>query len=152
MTKAEEYVFVLWGKGFDEASATVFVTEFRRVGLLVKVVGLTQRRANGAYGLALVPDITLDQVLPLAGNTICLVVPYTSSGNSRLRNDPRLSKLFEQVNANQATFVIGRLDAVDLDLFPPTISKIVIDSANEHLITVARDLAHSFSRATTTGS
>ena len=68
MTKPVQYVFVLWGKGFYEASATIFVTELRRAGLRVKVVGLTQRRTSGAFGLALVPDVTLDQILLAASH------------------------------------------------------------------------------------
>ena len=152
MTKPVQYVFVLWGKGFYEASATIFVTELRRAGLRVKVVGLTQRRTSGAFGLALVPDVTLDQILLAASHAICLVIPYTSSGNNKLRSDPRLSQLFEQVSANNGKFIIGQLDKEDRDLFPPTTHKIVIDLSSENLIRVARELAHSLTQATGVGS
>ena len=40
MTSADGVVFVLWGSQFDEAPATIFITEFRNAGLRVKVVGL----------------------------------------------------------------------------------------------------------------
>jgi putative intracellular protease/amidase len=140
MSRSSDYIFVLWGHGFDETTATLFITELRRAGLNVKVVGLTQRRSTGAYGLALVPDLTLEEVLPLAGRTRCLIVPYASSGNRQLRNDPRLSDFFERVHANQAKFIIGLLDEADLDLFPPDIDKVIVEPGSEELIEVAREL------------
>ena len=138
MSQSAEYIFVLWGSGFDEATATIFITELRRAGLHVKLVGLTQRRSNGAYGLALVPDLTLEQVLPLAGRTRCMIVPYTSTGNKRLRNDPRLNEFFERAHANQARFVSGPLDQADLAMFPADIDKVTIQPGSEDLIKVAR--------------
>lgn len=143
MSRSEEYIFVLWGNGFDEATATIFVTELRRVGFRVKMVGLTQRHLGGACGLVLVPDMTLEQALPLVDKVSCLVVPYTSSGSKRLWNDPRLSEFFHKIHDNQAKFVIGHLDKADLDLFPPTIDKIVVEPDSEDLIKVVRSLARS---------
>lgn len=138
MSQAGDYIFVLWGNGFDETTATIFITELRRAGLYVKLVGLTQRRSAGAYGLALVPDVTLEEILHLAGRTMCLVVPYASAGNKHLRNDPRLSDFFDRVHANQAKFIIGLLDEADLDLFPPDIDKVIVEPGSENLIKVAR--------------
>ena len=138
MSKPDECVFVLWGKGFHEATATIFVTELRRTGLRVKVVGLTQRRSSGAFGLALLPDVTLEQILPLAGRAICKVVPYTPSGNNRLRNDPRLSKLFEKVHANNGKFIVGQLDKVDLDLFHVRIGRRPAERGHKHLFNSLR--------------
>jgi hypothetical protein len=99
----------------------------------------------------LVPEVTLDRVLPLTRRTICLVFPYTTAGKKRLSNGPRLSKLLEQVFANNGKFIIGQLDEVDLDLLPPTTNKTVIDLSSENLILVARELAHSLSQAIRTG-
>jgi putative intracellular protease/amidase len=147
MPKADEYIFVLWGSGFDEATATIFVTELRRAGLRVKVVGLTRRRSGGAYGLVLEPDLTLEQALPLAASATCLVIPYSSSGNQRLANDPRLSEFFDQAQANQARFVIGPMDEADLSLLPADIDKVVVDLDGEDLIRVARGIARLLSGA-----
>jgi len=146
MSQSDELIFVLWGSGFDEATATIFITELRRAGLHVKLVGLTQRRSNGAYGLALVPDLTLEQALPLAGRTTCMIIPYTSTGNKRLRNDPRLSEFFERAHTNQAKFVSGPLDQADLAMFPADIDKAIIDLGSEALIRVARELTQSLAR------
>jgi putative intracellular protease/amidase len=146
MSQSDENIFVLWGSGFDETTATIFITELRRAGLHVKLVGLTQRRSNGAYGLALVPDLTVEQILPFADRTTCMIVPYTSIGNKRLRNDPRLSEFFERAHANQAQFVIGPLDQADLAMFPPDIDKLIIEPGSEDLIKVARELARSLAR------
>ena len=146
MSQFDECIFVLWGSGFDEAIATIFITELRRAGLPVKLVGLTQRRSNGAYGLALVPDLTLEETLPLADRTVCMIVPYTSTGNKRLRNDPRLSEFFERAHANQAQFVIGPLDQADLAMFPPDIDKVIIEPGSEALIKAARELARSLGK------
>ena len=143
MSQPDKSIFVLWGSGFDEATATIFITELRRAGLHVKLVGLTQRRSNGAYGLALVPDLTLEEILPLADRTVCMIVPYASMGNKRLRNDPRLSEFFEQAHANQARFVIGPLDEADLAMFPPDIDKVIIEPGSETLIKTARELVRS---------
>jgi hypothetical protein len=112
----------------------------------VKLVGLTQRRSNGAYGLALVPDLTLEQILPFADRTRCLIVPYTSTGNKRLRNDPRLSEFFERAHANQARFVSGPLDQADLAMFPADIDKVIIEPGSEALIEVARELVRSLAK------
>lgn len=138
MSQSDDYIFVLWGNGFDETTATIFITELRRAGLNVKAVGLTQRRATGAYGLALVPDVTLEEVLPLASQTRCLIIPYVSSGNRHLRNDPRLSDFFDRVHANRAKFIIGPLDEADRDLFPPDIDKVIVEPGSVDLIKVAR--------------
>jgi hypothetical protein len=146
MPKADDTVFILWGNGFDEVTATIFVTELRRAGLRAKVVGLTRRRSIGAYGLVLEPDLTLELALPLAGSAICLVVPYASSGHKRLANDPRLSEFFDLAQANRARFILGPLDETDLGLFPPAIDKFVVDLESEDLIKVARNLARSLSQ------
>lgn len=146
MPKVDPTVFILWGNGFDEVAATIFVTELRRAGLRAKIVGLTRRRSSGAYGLVLEPDLTLEMALPLAGSATCLVVPYASSGHKRLANDPRLSEFFGMAQMNQARFILGPLDEADLSLFPPAMDQVVIDLESEDLIKVARDTARLLSQ------
>jgi hypothetical protein len=150
MSKFSDYVFVLWGDQFEEVAATIFVTELREAGLRVKVVGLTPRRISGAYGLALVPDLTLDQALSLAAKAVCLVIPYRSRGLKRLKNDPRLRDFFSRVQANKARFVIGQLngdDLANLDLFPISADNVVVYPDKEELVEFARELAGSLSSA-----
>ena len=65
MSRTRHYMFVLWADRFDESAATVFVTEFRIAGLRTKLVSLVSHASAGAYGLALAPDLTLDQALAL---------------------------------------------------------------------------------------
>ena len=114
MHKQQDFVFVLWGDHFDEALASIFVTELREAGLRVKVVGLTPQRISGSHGLILVPDLMLEQALPLAINTICLVIPHDSNGLRRFNNDPRLGEFFSQTLTRQAKFVVSQLDAADM--------------------------------------
>jgi len=121
MPKTHGYVFVLWGDRFTEVAATIFVCKLREAGLKVRVVGLTPQPIQGAYGLALVPDMMLDQALLLATQVICLIIPYASSSIRRLTNDPRLREFFGQVYANHAKVVISELnqdEIVELALFP----------------------------------
>jgi hypothetical protein len=144
MPKSYEYVFVLWGDEFDEVPATVFVSELREVGLRVKIVGLSSQRMSGAHGLALVPDLTLDQALALAPNTICIIIPFASQGIRRLKNDPRLREFCDQAQANQAKFILGRLnetDIADLNLFPPCSTDVMVYPESENLVVFARDVA-----------
>jgi hypothetical protein len=149
MPKSRDYVFVLWGDKFEEATATIFVTELRKAGLRVKVVGLTAQRTSGVHGLALVPDLTLDQALPLAAEAICLIIPYTSRGIKRLKNDPRLRKFFSRARTNRAKIVIGQLNGIDIaevGLFPST-NNLLIYPDSEGLVGFARELAGMLSSA-----
>ena len=81
MIQNNDYIFVLWASEFEETTATIFVTELRQAGLPVKIVGLTRRISKGAHGLALVPDITLEQAIPLASQPF--MVREVSDPNSR---------------------------------------------------------------------
>ena len=113
MSKPHGYIFVLWGDKFAEVTTTIFTCELREAGLKVRVVGLTPQPIQGRHGLALVPDIMLDQALLLATQVYCLIIPYASSSIQRLINDPRLCELFDQAQANQAKFVINKLNKTE---------------------------------------
>ncbi len=140
MSQIQDYVFILWGERFEEAAATIFITELRRVGLRVKMVGLTQRRISGAHGLVLVPDLTLEEALPLANRTICLVIPCQSPGLKRLQSDPRLQDFFEQIDVNKAIIVTGQA-VLNLGLLPDLVEKVIFLPENEDLIVFAREVA-----------
>lgn len=114
MSKSGDYIFVLWGERFEEVAATIFVATLREAGLRVKVVGLTPPRISGSHGLMLVPDLTLDQALPLATYTVCLIIPHTPYGLKYLNNDPRLRQFFREVLTGHARLVIAELNKGDL--------------------------------------
>ncbi|MCB0213075.1 MAG: hypothetical protein KDJ52_27275 [Anaerolineae bacterium] len=146
------YVFVLWSEGFDEKIASIFVTILRDAGLLVKVVGLTMHNTGGAHGLVLVPDLTLDQALPLAPSTLCMIIPSLSRWSNRLNNDPRVQKFIEQAHFNQAIFVVGQQAAISsMKLQQSSLHKenIIVFPEDEYIITFARKLARLLSKKIT---
>jgi len=93
---AAHYIFVLWGSNFNEAAATIFVTELRQAGLRVKVVGLDGDSPVGVNGLALVPDMPLSKALPLAKRARCVIVPCDACQWQRIHDDPRLTDFLLQ--------------------------------------------------------
>ncbi len=149
MLKSYDYVFVLWGNKFEETPATIFVTEMRKAGLRVKVVGLSHRRSSGTHGLTLLPDLTLDQAIPLANNATCLVIPCASQGAKQLRDDPRWRDFFDRAHSNKAQFVIGQLsetDATNLGLLKLP-DRLTVYPDSEDLVEFAREMAGTLSTA-----
>lgn len=108
MSRLNAYTFVLWDENFDEMAATTFIIELRQAGLRVKLVGLTHRPMKGANGLALVPDLTLGQAMPLACRAKGVIIPCPWRAAQRLKVEPRLTDFFEQARRNQALFIIER--------------------------------------------
>lgn len=119
MTEAQDHCFVLWADRFDEVAAVVFVAELRRVGLRVKLVGLPGPSFVGRHGLALTPDLTLDETLALAERAACVVVPCDSPAMQRLANDPRLAELLAQADAHGAKVIVGPDASAALAEFSP---------------------------------
>ena len=152
MFEPKGYIFVLWGDQFEAVSATVFVTELREIGLRVKLVSFNRTRITGTHGLTLHPDLTLEQILPLANKAISIIIPCGSLGTKQLENDPRLASFFRQAHESGAQFVIGqqlnRSYLVDINLLPPEKNNITIyPDDKEDLIGFARQLAISLSLA-----
>ena len=108
-----QYIFILWGDRFEEATAVTFVTELRRAGLLVKVVGLNGQSSSGRYGLVLTSDLTLSEAMALADKAICIVIPCSVATLRRVENDPRVLELFQQARNNQAHFVVRNQEIQD---------------------------------------
>ena len=102
------YVFVLCDDRFDEVTVTVFVAELREAGVRVKVVGVHGRRMTSAYGLHMDADMTLGQALPLAYNTIGVIIPGSQTHLRSFETDPRLLDFISQAQANGALFVIPK--------------------------------------------
>lgn len=136
MVHLQSYIFVLWAEQFEEVVAAIFVTELRRAGLRVKVVGLSPRPICGCHGLALVPDLSLDQALALATQVVCLIIPQGAGGLNPLNYEPRLGKLFEQAGQNGASIVTGSADQLTVKG-----SRILVYSQYEDLVGYVRKLA-----------
>lgn len=147
MARRDDYVFVLWGDRFEEAPATIFITELRQAGLRVKIVGITPRPILGTHGLGLIADLTLDQALPLAAQARCIIIPLPAPDLHRLKNDPRLQQFFDLAHQNQASFVVGPLKGValhELELFPVSaLDAILVYPEREPLLGFARELPRS---------
>ena len=113
--KAHTHILVLWGNRFDEVAATIFVTELRKGGLPVKLMGMYCGQARGAYGLALVPDISLDQAQDLLPQVRCLIIPAPLHSLQQYRNDPRLHAFLHQLLENQGQIIVqdGDLEALE---------------------------------------
>ena len=144
MSKDQPYIFVLWGDHFREADAAIFVTVLRETGLRVKVVGLTPHQPSGANGLALVPDLSLDQALPLAAQATGVIIPATLPGLKRLQNDPRISEFLRQADLHQARFVLGAMDQAEvaaLEWFPFTCERVSFYPPCEDLVVFVQRLA-----------
>lgn len=107
MTQVQTTVFILWADRFDEAAAAVFVSALREAGVRVKVVGLSVQRAVGVHGLALVPDITLEQALSIAGQAVCVIVPADGVSMRVAGQDPRLREFFGVTAMQGARFIVG---------------------------------------------
>jgi len=113
MSRSQPTIFVFWSDAFEEAAAVLFVSELRRLGLRVKVVGLRGPQAAGIYGLTLLPDLTLGQALPGASQSCCVVLPCPVKRLQMVKNELRLHTFFQQAAANGALFVVGQVEGED---------------------------------------
>ncbi|MBE7472477.1 MAG: hypothetical protein DPW09_22640 [Anaerolineae bacterium] len=142
MSKINRYVFVLWGERFEEAAAAIFVTELRKAGLLVKLVGLDSGHLSGANGLKLLPDLTLGQALLRATQAICVIFPCRSADIQPFNHDPRLREFIGQAQASGARFIIksaAELEDFELGLCP------MVYPEGEALLEFAAELAQVLS-------
>ncbi len=105
--KSRPLIFVLWAAHLQEWIAALFVTELRRLGLPVRVVGLHYQPVPGAFGLALSPDIGLEDALPLASQVSCLIVPGSWSQLHSLQQEPRLWLLIKEVVNGGGQLIAG---------------------------------------------
>lgn len=119
MTDYFDDVLVLWGQGFDEITASIFVVELRRAGVRVKLMGLNSRQIAGQHGLALVPDLTLGQALRRADRIRCIILPAPVAAIKQFSYDPRLAELLERAAGNQALLVMDALPTHELLLSNP---------------------------------
>lgn len=133
-------VFVLWATNFDEAAASVFVSELRDAGLRVQVVGLHGQQIAGARGLVLGPDMRLDEALRYAGQTRCLVIPASLRSLATYEDDPRLCEFIQQVQAANARIVAADDDYDAMQLLS---ARVEVYPPGEDVFQFARHLARS---------
>lgn len=138
------FALVLWAPGFDEVAAAVFVTSLRSAGVRVKLVSLSRQLACGSHGLGLVPDLSLEDALPIARDALCVVLPCGSSYIPRLALDPRVRELLVLAQANHAT-VVARTGAeailAKMALVKPGAGDWVAFSSRDGLLSLAHDLS-----------
>ena len=108
-------ILVLWGKGFDEIAASIFLAELRRMGKRVKLVGLNSQHSAGQHGVTLVPDLPLGQALRMANKVCCLIVPAPLSVLQQFSYDPRIAELLGLSTNNGALFVVHHTHARGLE-------------------------------------
>jgi|GEM_PF-1010459 len=106
MAKNSECILVFWGKSFDEAAATLFVTELRQAGLRVKVVGLDGRTPQGEHGLALVPDWTVSDAQSQSANVTSIILPCNPNLWQRIIDDPRVAEFLRTTYTNGTNLIV----------------------------------------------
>jgi len=90
MTKA----LVFLASGFEEIEAITIVDVLRRAGVDVTVAGLTPNVVEGAHGIKIVPDKTIDDVK--VEDFDAVVVPGGNPGYKNLRKDPRVIAMIKK--------------------------------------------------------
>ena len=135
MSATQRCCLVLWGEQCDEVVAALFITNLRAAGVRVWVVGISGKRIAGAHGLSLVADIALDQAMPLAPQTVAVIIPCLNDQWLHFLNDPRLVTFLNDCLRNQARILMAvgslpplsslqRVDAAFLanaaEFYPPT--------------------------------
>jgi hypothetical protein len=113
VTATHHIILVLWGQGFDEIAASIFVAELRRLGKRVKLVGLNSQHIAGQHGVTLVPDLPLGQALRVANRIQCLIVPAALATLQQFSYDPRLAELLGLATSQQALIVINTPEAAE---------------------------------------
>jgi len=105
--------FVLWGEHCDAVAAVLFITNLRAAGIRVWIVRIGGKHVQGAHGLALVTDMALDEALPLAPQTIAVIIPCRVDQWVYFLTDPRLVRFLSDCVDNQAQLLTakGRMPA-----------------------------------------
>lgn len=150
MARHAKVVFVLWGSGCDEWAAVTFVIRLRATGIAVKLVGVSGRQVRGAHGLALIPDYTLSQAIPLAHQAACVVIPCPTGRLVRFTQDPRLCEFLRQAQSHQAHFLLHDQDDINtlltLGIVPVDVQFISVYPQQEELLVFVATLGLAWPR------
>ena len=106
MPKTEHgQVILLLADGFNETAVTILLITLREAGLAVLVVGLRSGRVNGAHGLMIIPDMSLDRLLEKTPPILAVLLPNGMGHLGRLQIDPRVGTLLSRSIEEQALLV-----------------------------------------------
>ncbi|MCB9078662.1 MAG: DJ-1/PfpI family protein [Anaerolineaceae bacterium] len=98
-------VILLLADGFEEMAFSILVVTLREAGLAVLVVGLRSGRVNGAHGLMIVPDISMDRLLEKMPAILAVILPGGMGHLGRLQVDPRVGALLGRSVEEKAMLV-----------------------------------------------
>lgn len=134
--------FVFWANHLDEFAATAFVTEIRRIGLPVKIVGIHRQVATGSFGMGLTPDLSLEEATPQFHRVCCMIFPGSSERLQAMRQHPRLNELLSSVTSRSRWIV-----TLDADTRHQTSrrSNLLTCPTDERIIAFAKWLAQQLS-------
>lgn len=103
-------VLVLWGHYSDELVAATSIVKLRQAGVRVKLVGLERRKLRGANGLALLPDLTLGDALPLVQQVRAVIFTMTLAVLLHYLDDPRLVTLLQIACDQGAALILAQAE------------------------------------------
>ena len=88
-------VIVPLAEGFEEIEFSTIVDVLRRAGIDVTVAGIKGDIIEGAHGIKMAPDISIDKVK--AGDFDIIILPGGSPGFVNLGEDQRVLKLVKEM-------------------------------------------------------
>ena len=104
-------VVLFLAPGFEEIETATVIDVLRRCGVKLVIAGLASGAIEGAHGLKLVPDISIDDVA--MENFDSVVCPGGNPGYVNLRKDPRvLATVREAFLSNKLVAAICAAPAV----------------------------------------
>lgn len=92
-------ILVPLAEGFEEIEAVTIVDTLRRAGLAVTTAGLRSGNVQGAHGIAVAADTTIDKVD--AADFDVIVLPGGMPGTTNLAEDERVLKLVRSMHAQK---------------------------------------------------
>ena len=102
---------VFLATGFEEIETVTIVDVLRRADVDVTLAGLTPNVVEGAHGIKIVPDNSIDDVT--VENFDAVVVPGGNPGYKNLRNDPRVINIVKKAfDSNKLVAAICAAPAV----------------------------------------
>ncbi|HAJ92282.1 MAG TPA: DJ-1 family protein [Gammaproteobacteria bacterium] len=90
-------VLVPLAQGCEELEAVTVVDLLRRAGIDVITAGLDEQPVHASRGVTLLPDMSLDEALPLEFDMV--ILPGGLPGADHLRDDPRVIHLLKKMAA-----------------------------------------------------
>jgi len=143
MSKKRNHCFVLWADRFDEATAAIFVTEFRKAGLRTSLVRAAGQNDTGANGLILVPDMSIDESRGLADRAACVVIPCNTAAVQQLCIDPRVAEFLDVALAEDGKLVVGQ-QVADMAACSESVgtTEVTLYSEQQSMLRLARRIAH----------